>query len=146
MLATWNTASALDQMLDDVMGDMVGAATSTRTFEPAIDVRVTATDVVFVCDVPGLKLEDLEVTLENRVLTIRGNRKFENAENAQVLLGRAYGAFRRSFAIPENLDDANLAAHLADGVLTISIPKTPRAAARKIVIGSTGELKAGEKK
>lgn len=144
MLATLN-ASTVERLLDDVMGGLVGAATSARTFEPVIDVRVTESSLTFVCDVPGLKLEDLEVVLQDHVLTIHGNRKFENTDHAQVLIGRGYGSFSRSFELPTNLDDANLAAHLSDGVLTITIPKNAAAKARKIVIGRGAEPKTLEK-
>jgi HSP20 family protein len=141
MLTTWDAVSTLDRMFDDVMGSAFGTATSSRNFDPAIDVRATENEVVFVCDVPGLKQGDLDVTLENHVLTIKGTRKFDSKENEQVMLGRAYGAFSRSFTLPDTLDEENLAAHLADGVLTVRIPKHPKAKPRKIQIGSGSESK-----
>jgi HSP20 family protein len=91
---------------------------------------------VFHCDVPGVKQEDLEVTLENHVLTIKGTRRFDGKESEQVMLGRGYGAFSRSFTLPDALDDDHLTANLADGVLTVRIPKEPKAQPRKIAIGS----------
>jgi HSP20 family protein len=141
MLTTWNAVSTLDRMLDDVMGSTLGAATTARAFDPAFDVRTNEAEMVFVCDVPGIKLEDLEVTLENHVLAIKGSRTFESKSDQQVLLGRAYGSFHRAFPLPDYLDDANLVAQLADGVLTIRIPKSAKAAARKIVIGKGSEPK-----
>ena len=72
MLPAWNAVATLDRMLDDVMGSAFGTATNTRTFEPAIDVRTSDSEVVVLCDVPGVKQDDLEVTLENHVLTIKG--------------------------------------------------------------------------
>lgn len=136
MLTAWDAVSTLDRMFDDVMGSMLGTATNARTFDPAIDVRSSDSEVVFVCDAPGVKHEDLEVTVENHVLTIKGTRKFESKEGEQVMLGRAYGAFRRAYSLPDYLDDANLSASLADGVLTIRIPKLAQAQPRKIPIGS----------
>ena len=135
MLTTWNTVSTLDRMLDDVMGSAFGTATNPRTFDPAIDVRTSENEVVFHCDVPGVKQDDLEVTLTNHVLTIKGTRKFESSENEQVMLGRAYGNFTRSFTLPDTLDEEHLEANLADGVLTVRIPKQPKAKPRKIQIG-----------
>jgi HSP20 family protein len=70
MLTRWNAVSTLDRMFDDVMGSTFGTATSSRTLDPAIDVRTSHNEFVFVCDVPGVKKEDLEIALENRVLTI----------------------------------------------------------------------------
>jgi HSP20 family protein len=136
MLTRWDAVSTLDRMFDDVMGSMLGTATSTRTFDPAIDVHASDNEVFFVCDVPGIKQEDLEVTLENHVLTIKGTRKFEGQENEQVMLGRAYGSFNRSYTLPEYVDDENLTARLADGVLTIRIPKQAKAKPKKIPIAN----------
>jgi HSP20 family protein len=123
-------------MLDDVMGSAFGTATSSRTFEPSIDVRANESEVVFLCDVPGVKQDDLEITLENHVLTIKGTRRFERRDQEQVMLGRAYGSFRRAFTLPDGLDEENLVANLADGVLTVRIPKHPKAKPRKIQIGT----------
>lgn len=142
MLTAWDAVSTLDRMFDDVMGSAFGTATSSRTFDPAIDVRANENEVVFSCDVPGVKQEDLDVTLENQVLTIKGSRKFERKQDEQVVLGRSYGSFKRSFSLPDGLDDSNLEAQLVDGVLTIRIPKHPKAKPRKIQIGgSSSEAK-----
>jgi HSP20 family protein len=141
MLATWNAVSTLDRMFDDVMGSAFGTATSNRTFNPAIDVRASDTEVALVCDVPGVKQEDLEITLANHVLTIKGTRRFDTHDNEQVMLGRSYGSFSRSYTLPEALDDEKLVAQLADGVLTIRIPKLPKAQPRKIQISGSADAK-----
>ena len=147
MLTTWDAVSTLDRMFDDVMGSAFGTATNSRTFDPTIDVRASESEVVFLCDVPGVKQDDLEVTLENHVLTIKGTRKFDSRDNEQVMLGRAYGAFSRAFTLPDTLDEENLSANLADGVLTVRIPKHPKATPRRIVIGGgTGAKQLEEKK
>jgi HSP20 family protein len=138
MLATWNAVSTLDRMFDDVMGSAFGTATTNRTFNPAIDVRASDTEVALVCDLPGVKQEDLELTMANHVLTIKGTRRFESRDNEQVMLERAYGSFTRSYTLPEALDDEKLSAELADGVLTIRIPKLPKAQPRRIQIGGNG--------
>jgi HSP20 family protein len=144
MLTTWNAVSTLDRMLDDVMGSAFGTATNPRTFNPTIDIRTNEDEVVFVCDVPGMKQEDLEITLENHVLTLKGARKFEGRETEQVLLGRAYGTFSRSFTLPDALDEDKLSAELADGVLSVRIPRHPKAKPRKITINA-GPMNGGSK-
>lgn len=141
MLTAWNAVSTLDRMFDDAMGSAFGTATNPRTFNPAIDVRTNENEVVFTCDVPGLKQDDLELTLTNHVLTIKGARKFVSAESEQVVLGRAYGAFSRAFTLPDALDEEKLSADLAEGVLTVRIPKLPQAKPRKIEIGSGSDAK-----
>lgn len=138
MLATWNAVTALDRMLDDVMGSAFGAAINPRTFNPSIDIRTTDDAVVLVCDVPGVKREDLEIVLENHVLTLKGSRRFDAGEKEQLVLGRAYGEFSRSFTLPEGLDEENVAAELNDGVLSLRIQRHPKAKPRKIEIGSGG--------
>jgi HSP20 family protein len=135
MLNAWSAVSTLDRMVDDVMGSAFGTATSSQAFNPAIDVRASDTEVALVCDVPGVKLEDLEITIADHVLTIKGARHFDRSATEQVMLGRSYGSFNRSYTLPDTLDGEKLVAELADGVLTIRIPKAPKAQPRKIQIG-----------
>lgn len=90
-------------------------------------------------DVPGVKQEDLNITLAGQVLTINGVRRFHTKQDEQVMLGRSYGSFSRAFTLPDSLDDANLTANLADGILTIRIPKHPKAKPRKIQIGNSNK-------
>lgn len=141
MRVTWNMASPLDRVFDDVMGSMLGTATSPRTFEPAVDVRSNDEEVVFLCDVPGLKNDDLEITIDQHVLTIKGTRKFDSNEGEQVMLGRAYGSFSRSFELPDAVDEERLTADLEGGVLTLRLPKHPKAKPKRIVIGSGKDVK-----
>ena len=142
------TVTAFDRLLDDVMGASLGTATNRRTFVPEIDVLAQEGRVEFVCDLPGVKREDLDITVEGRVLTIKGLRRFDGdrVKSSQVLLGRSYGSFSRSFNLPSDLDTEHLTANLADGVLTIEIPKHEKARARKIEIGGGATNKSLEEK
>ena len=134
MLYAWNALSSLDPILDDVMGSAFGTAVTARPFEPAVDVRTTENEYRFVCDVPGLKPEDIEITLERRHLVLKGARRFEAREEEHVLLGRRYGEFSRTFELPDGIAEDQLRAEMAEGVLTITIPKHPNAKPRKIQI------------
>lgn len=126
-------------VFDDIMRGTFGTATTARNYTPSIDVRAKENELVFLCDVPGVKQEDLDITLENHVLTIKGSRKYDGHESdRQVLLGRSYGSFTRSYTLPDNVNDDVLTASLADGVLTIRIPKQPKAKPRKIQISGGG--------
>lgn len=142
MLSTWGFPM-LDRLIDDVMNDVSGTAFGktgngfSSTYAPAIDVRANDEEIVFACDVPGLKQEDIEVTLESDVLTIKGQRRYQGGEKDRVWLGRSYGAFARSFTLPEGVDPENMTADLSDGVLTIRVPKHPKAKPRRIEIGSS---------
>ena len=140
MLSVWDPVRLFDRMVDDVMHASLGTATNARSYAPDVDVRSNGERVVFSFDVPGVKKEDLDITLENGVLTVKGSRRFEPTEpKEQLLLGRSYGTFSRSFSLPEHLDEEKLSANLADGVLTIEIPKLQKAQPRRITVGATSE-------
>ena len=136
-MSAFTALPMLDRLLDDVMTGMTGTsvASSARSFSPAIDVRASSDEIVFTADVPGLKQEDLEITLENGVLTLKGQRRYEGNGKDKVWLGRSYGSFERSFTLPDTVDPEHLSANLEDGVLTIKIAQLPKAKPRKITIG-----------
>jgi len=137
MSAAFHAFPMLDRLFDDVMTGMTGTSlgASARGFNPAIDVRANGEEIVFTADVPGLKQEDLEITLENGVLTLKGQRRYEGNGKDKVWLGRSYGSFERSFTLPDTVDPDHLSAHLEDGVLTVRVAQLPKAKPRKITIG-----------
>ncbi|HVJ94772.1 MAG TPA: Hsp20/alpha crystallin family protein [Labilithrix sp.] len=150
MLTAWNAFPMLDSLFDDVMhgvaGTALGTAATQRSYSPAIDVRTNADEIVFVCDVPGIKHEDLDVSVEAGRLTIKGHRRYEGGQKDQVWLGRSYGAFERSFTLPDLVDPDKLTADLSDGVLTIRVPKKPQAKPRRIQIAvDRGHTQLGER-
>lgn len=144
MLTTWKGPSHLDRIFDDMMGVAFGTATNAREFGTDVDVRTNDNEVRIVCDVPGVKREDIDITLTNHVLTIKGSRKFENHENEQVMLGRSYGTFARQFTLPDALDTEKLDASLADGVLTITVPRLPQAKPIKIAVNGGDKKQLNE--
>ena len=149
MLTAWDPVRLLDRMVEDAMNGSFGAATNAKSFVPQVDVRSNDDRVLFFFDVPGVKKEDIEITLERGVLTVKGARQFEaGAAKEQLLLGRAYGTFTRSFSLPDHLDDEKLDAKLVDGVLTIEIPRLQKAKPRRIEIKGNGAraISEGEKK
>ncbi len=152
MLTTWTTIPMLDRLLTDVMNDVTGTAFGTNatntqgTFQPAIDVRANEDELVFVCDVPGLREEDIELTLENNSLTIRGQRSYHGETHDKVWLGRSYGSFTRSFTLPNVVDGEHMTASLAEGVLTVRVPKLAQAKPRRIQIGGGSAAKQIEQK
>jgi HSP20 family protein len=150
MLNTWNTFSSLDRLIDNVMSDVMtssfGTATRAQSYSTPVDVRSSDHEIVFCFDVPGIKREDLEVIVENGTLTVKGERKYEYDQNEKVWLGRSYGAFTRSFQLPDDVDAEKLSAELADGVLTVKVAKHPKAQPRRIPIGGSAEPKQLEEK
>ena len=144
MLVALDAVPALGGLLDDVMGSAVGYATKATVFTPSVDVIAKEHELVFQMDVPGVKQENLEVSLENHVLLIKGSRRYEAGSNEQqMLLGRAYGDFSLQYTLPETVDGDKLVAYLADGVLTLRVPKHPKAQPRRIQIGGGGPSQLG---
>lgn len=108
-----------------------------RSWVPPIDIRET--DVAFVCtaDLPGLTKKDIEITVEDGVLSISGERTLENEDNEDSQMRRierSYGAFRRSFTLPRGIDQEKVEAKFKDGVLTLTLPKAEAAKPRKITV------------
>jgi HSP20 family protein len=151
MLTTWTGFSPMNRLLDelvgdvnDVMGGPIGGTLAARSFTPQLDVRSNEQELVFCLDVPGLKQSDLQISVEERVLKIQGERKYAGADSERAWLGRGYGAFDASYVLPDSVDTEKVSAHLADGVLTIRAPKHERARPRRISITSANP--EGERK
>src|SRR5260221_6980818 len=136
MIPTLGAFTALDRLVNDVMGEVTGTAMglsrAPAAFSPEIDVRANASEIVFSFDVPGVSREEIEISLENGTLSVKGSRKYEGSPADKVWLGKSYGAFARSFTLPDSVDTDRLYAELADGVLTIRIPRNEKAKPRKI--------------
>jgi HSP20 family protein len=104
---------------------------------PAVDIRETEEAYLFTAELPGLKKEEVEITVEDSTLTLSGERRFaeEEAEKNYRRIERAYGTFSRSFTLPTAVDAERIGATFKNGLLTITVPKAEQAKARKITIG-----------
>ena len=134
MLALWNDLPTMDRFFDDVMGSAFRGFGSAVPYAPPVDIRWKDDEAVLFVDVPGVKRDDLELTLENRVLTIKGSRKSSADKAERAVVGRAQGTFSVSYSLGEAMDGDRLSAELADGVLTIRIPKHAKAQPRRIEV------------
>jgi HSP20 family protein len=96
---------------------------------PAVDVAETNGDFEITAELPGLDAKDLDVTIANGALTIKGEKKESREEQKKdyYLSERRYGSFVRSFALPESIDTDRIAASFAKGVLTLKLPKSAKA-------------------
>jgi HSP20 family protein len=95
-------------------------------WSPAVDIRETAQELTFEVELPGIRLEDVEVTAENGILTIHGQRTEERAEGDEGrfhLAERTYGSFMRRFQLPQGVDTAKIEADVELGMLQVHIPK-----------------------
>ncbi|TDI43636.1 MAG: Hsp20/alpha crystallin family protein [Acidobacteria bacterium] len=103
-------------------------------WNPAVDIFDKGGEVVIHAELPGIKKEDIDVHVENNVLTIRGKkeRKEEAKEEGYYRTERVYGSFSRSFSLASSVDATKIGAEYKDGVLTLSLPKSDEAKPRQI--------------
>jgi HSP20 family protein len=103
---------------------------------PAVDIYETEHELVVQADLPDIKPEELDIRVENNILTIRGERKFEKKvnENNYLRLERTYGSFSRSFSLANTVDSAAIKAEYKDGVLTLTVPKREEAKPKQIKV------------
>jgi HSP20 family protein len=109
---------------------------SNRSWSPAVDIRETDDSYLVYAELPGLTKEDIEITLEENILKLSGERRFEKdvEEEQYHRIERTYGTFTRAFSLPSRVDAGNVKAAFQDGVLTITVPKMEEAKPRKIDI------------
>ena len=109
---------------------------SIEAWAPPVDVFERNDHLVIRAEIPGVNKEDMDVRIENGVLTLRGERKQDSeitAENAHRM-ERVYGTFGRSFSLPTTVDAAKVAATYKDGILEVTVPKIEAAKHREIEI------------
>lgn len=124
------------RMLEDTLNRFFTEPSGSRPWSPAVDISETENDLVLKADLPEMKLEDLDIQLENGTLTLKGERKFEKTEKDRGYhrIERSYGSFVRAFALPEYVDAEKVAADYKQGVLTVTIPKKEVAKPRAIKV------------
>jgi HSP20 family protein len=128
---------------DPFRGDWGGVGQNLE-FVPRFDVKETQDAYVINADLPGVKDEELNVSLNGNLLTISGTREEEHREEGEsyYAMERSQGRFARSFTMPDGVDAESATADLKQGVLTVRIPKKPEAQPKRIAIGKGGETKA----
>jgi HSP20 family protein len=115
-------------------------------FSPRFDIKEVKNAYMLKADLPGVRDEDVQVSLNGNLLTVSGKREEEHREEGEqyYALERSYGTFTRSFVLPDGIDGDNIHADLKGGVLTIQIPKRPEAQPKKITL-SKSDSGAGAK-
>jgi HSP20 family protein len=141
--AAFSGLQRLNNMLDQMFGtgslpDIGGALTSA--WLPPVDVFEDQDSVKIVAEIPGVDFDDLSVSIENNVLTLRGEKQQarEDTANRVHRYERSYGSFERSFVLPATVDPDRIEATLDNGVLTISVPKAEKARPRQIEVRGQG--------
>lgn len=128
--------------ISDMMEDFWKGSSDFGLFKgagyPAVDIS-EADDVVEVkAELPGMDPKDIDVSLDHGVLTIKGEKRFEDEEKKGDYhrIERSYGSFARSFQLPHEVDEKQIKAEYKDGVLSLRLPKAPSAKPKRITIGS----------
>ena len=132
----------LSTALDDAFSDTFGNGPFGQRFEsaltaawvPACDIFEDKDGIKLVMEVPGVDPGDVNLQLENNVLTIRGEKRQEAEEKADRVhrYERSYGSFERTFSLPSTVDADEIEADISDGVLTVVLPKAEKARGRRM--------------
>ena len=139
-------SSLQDQVIrlfeDHFTRDRSGPA-DLATWAPPADIYETENELVLKVDLPDVEEEDIDVRIENNMLTIRGERKFEKNVNEDNYLRveRAYGSFMRSFSLPNTVSSENIRAEYRNGVLTLHMAKLEESKPKQIKISVSGNGK-----
>ncbi len=138
----WNAMRQLQNEMSRVFDGAVtgaedGSNVVTSRWTPAVDIRENSEQFVITADIPGVEPKDIEVTMENGVLTIKGERKLEardGGDNGYRRVERAYGSFYRRFTLPDTADAEAIAASGKHGVLEVVIPKRAALQPKRIAV------------
>ena len=123
----------INRLFNDAFERAEGESNLTA-WAPAVDISENEHELVVKADLPGIDAKDLDIRVENNVLTIRGERKFENKVNEDNYLRveRAYGSFSRSFALASTVNPEGIKADYQNGVLTLGVPKLEESKPKQI--------------
>lgn len=117
-------------------------------WNPSVDIYENKDQIVLEAELPGMKREDFDLSIENNVITLRGERRFEKKDDGDNYhrVERAYGSFTRSFTLPQTVEAEGVTAEYRNGVLRVVMPKREEVKARRIEIaGESGEAKGQQR-
>jgi len=136
--------SEMDRLFDSFLGGMPSLTSlrqgfpSTQVITPTLDVKENEKEIVVKADLPGMDEKDINLTIHNGVLSLRGEKKSEHTDERENyhVMERSYGSFQRSIRLPDTIDEDKAEARFDKGVLTITLPKRPESvsAQKKIQI------------
>src|ERR1700747_198136 len=132
----------VNRLFHDVF-ERQGGESSLTAWAPAVDIYESEHELVGKADLPDIDPKDLDIRVENNILTIRGERKFEKKVNEDNYLRveRAYGSFARSFSLPNTVKTEGIRAEYRNGVLTVRMAKREESKAKQVKINVTGNGK-----
>jgi HSP20 family protein len=136
----WHVVDRLHRQIDQIFGDSFAAPAATGessvAWIPTVDIHEEPDKFVVRADLPGVEPKDISITAENRVLTLRGERRFERSATQKGFerLERVEGSFLRRFTLPNNVQDDQIKARHVNGVLEVTIPKVPAPEPRRVSV------------
>ena len=124
------------RVFEDAVTRLMSEPRTSRPWSPAVDILETENELVVKADLPEVDPKELDIRVENNLLTIRGERKFEKKVNEDNYLRveRAYGSFSRSFSLANSVKTDAIKADYQNGVLTLSLPKREEAKPKQIKV------------
>ena len=139
MRYTLSNRRALDpffglRTLDTLLNAEMARATAPTAWAPAVDVVETADAWQLVAELPGIAPEQVKLTVENRVLSLAGEKPSPHGADSAARTERRFGSFARNFTLPETADAERITASSTHGLLTITVPKAPQVKPREIVV------------
>jgi HSP20 family protein len=132
------------RLFEDAVTRLMSEPRANRPWSPPVDIFETEDALTLKADLPDVRIEDIDVRVENQTLTLRGQRKFVNDESLKGYhrIERGYGEFVRTFAVPSTVDTEKVLADYKNGVLTINLPKKEAAKPRQVKVAvQDGEAK-----
>src|SRR5260370_4662632 len=132
-------ATSLQEQVNRLFSDVFerrGEESNLTAWAPSVDIYETEHELVVKADLPEVDPKDLDIRVENNILTIRGERKFEKKakEESYLRVERSYGSFSRSFTLANTVNSEAIQADYQNGVLTLSIPKKEEAKPKQIKV------------
>ncbi|HEU5237188.1 MAG TPA: Hsp20/alpha crystallin family protein [Pyrinomonadaceae bacterium] len=133
-LDPFRLSNRMERLLEDPLFRSMGEEWPRKAWAPPCDIFETEKELVMKFELPEVRKEDVEVKLEQNVLTLRGERKFEEKTDGENYhrIERHYGEFMRSFSVPLYVNAARINAEFKEGVLTITLPKNEEARPKQI--------------
>jgi HSP20 family protein len=124
----------VERMFRQVFGE--GGPATAGAWSPALDVEENEDAFVLHIEVPGVRAEDVEVSLEENTLTVSGQREFYDERNAEAFrrIERRFGRFHRSVRLPDRVDASKVLATYTNGLLTVTVPKAEETKPRRIEV------------
>ena len=137
----------MNRLFNDQFGAMTRDEALTGSFVPPVDVYEDENTIQVRLEVPGIDEKDIDIRMENNVLTVRGERKFEKDEKEENFhrVERRYGSFTRSFTLPSTVNSDDVQADYDKGVLTIRLAKRAEAKPKKIKVNLNSKTLEGKK-